>query len=151
VVDFVFSDESLQIWTHAAKSDLTYILLSTLNGTVIAFRDRETAMFYLSPVILGSQKPPEAPVTLTKSLVAVQIAAIEDCVRRAKEEGWDGSETHSLKRWKDLPGPAGGSQPSDSGDDGGGEEMEARPHRRRGRGEEDLQITTSTGSPLGFL
>jgi hypothetical protein len=95
-------------------------VLSTLNGTVIAFRDRETATFYLSPVILGNQKPPEAPVTLTKALVAVQIAAIEDCARRAKEEGWDGSETPSPKFWQELPGPTFGGQPTDSDDAEGG-------------------------------
>jgi hypothetical protein len=119
---------------HAAKSDLTYILLSTLNGTVIAFRDRETATFYLSPVILGNQRPPEAPATLTKSLVAVQIAALEDCVRRAKEEGWDGSETHSLKRWEDLPGPTGGDERGGNG----GPSLSKK--RRRGRRSSNYDI-----------
>jgi hypothetical protein len=76
------------------------MVISTLNGTTVCYRHRESGTLYMSPVILGPQKTP----TLTRVLVALQVAAIRDCMGRARAEGWDGSLTPKPEPPGDGPG-----------------------------------------------
>jgi hypothetical protein len=78
----------LQVWSEAAAEDVTFVAITIINGTVIGLRDRESGTLYLSSVILGNQVNP----TLGKILLAVQMEAINDYMRRAGEQGWDGGQ-----------------------------------------------------------
>jgi hypothetical protein len=98
---------SPKIWNEGLSSDTTYVVLSTSNGTIIGLRDRASGTLYLSPVILGSQQPPEVPANLTQIIIALQIAAVDDAMGCAVASGWDRSQ---------IPKPSrGGSKaPSES-------------------------------------
>jgi uncharacterized membrane protein YgcG len=108
----------VQIWAEGAVKDLTYFLISTLNGTIVCYRHRKSGVLYMSAGILGPQKAP----TLARILVALQVAAIRDCMGRAGAEGRDGSQTPKLPG--DGLGSSGGEGQERSsgmdGEDGGG-------------------------------